>query len=265
MTTPQTPGDTPRQGTGAPAAAQYVYGVTRAGAALPAGLTGLDERPVALVTHERCAAVTSDLPSDRPLGARADLLAHQRVLEALLEAGTVILPFRFGAALAGPEAVEKELLAANADRLSQVVDELDGRVELRVKGTYVQDTVLREVIAADPQIAELSARLREVPEDAADAAYYERVRLGELIAQSLEARREHDGQTLLEALAPAAEALVRKPPAREEDVVDAAFLVERDRHADFERAVQELAQAHADRITVRLIGPLPPYDFVPEA
>ncbi|MEW2359491.1 GvpL/GvpF family gas vesicle protein [Spirillospora sp. NPDC029432] len=268
MTTPQTPEGAARdtQGAGGAAtAAQYVYGVTRASARLPAGLTGLDDRPVTLVAHERCAAVTSDLPADRPLGARADLLAHQRVLEALLETGTVVLPFRFGAALAAPEAVEKELLAANADRLSQVLDGLDGRVELRVKGTYVQDTVLREVVSDDPEIAELNQRLREVPEDAADAAYYERVRLGEMIAQSLERRREHDGQALLEALAPAAEALVRKPPSREEDVVDAAFLVERDRRGDFERAVQELADAHADRITVRLIGPLPPYDFVPEA
>ncbi|GAA2440164.1 GvpL/GvpF family gas vesicle protein [Actinomadura vinacea] len=246
-------------------AARYVYGVTRAAAALPDGLTGLDGRPVTLITHEGCAAVTSDLPVGRPLGERADLLAHEHVLEALLATGTVVVPFRFGAALAGPEAVEKELLAANAERLTQILDRLDGRLEVRVRGTYVQDALLREVMNDDPQIADLNDRLRRIPADAADAAYYDRVRLGEMIARSLEQRREADGQALLEALAPAAHDLVRKPPAREDDVMDAAFLVDADRREDFERAVRDTGAAHADRITLRLIGPLPPYDFVPES
>jgi len=244
---------------------QYVYGVTRPGTAVPGGLTGIEDQPVRLVEHDRCAAVTSDLTVQRALGERADLLAHQGVLEAFLEAGGVVLPFRFGAVLAGPAAVEKELLAANVDRLSGVLDELDGRVEMRVRGTYVQDAVLREVMSGDPEIAGLNERLRQVPEDAADAAYYDRVRLGEMVAQALERRREHDGQALLEALAPAAEALVRKPPARQEDVVDAAFLVARDAREGFEQTVREVGAQHADRITLRLVGPLPPYDFVPEA
>jgi len=252
----------PEQGEQVP---QYVYGVTRPGVAVPEALTGVEDQPVRLIEHERCAAVAGDLPVQRPLRERGDLVAHQRVLEAFLEAGGVVAPFRFGAVLAGPGAVREELLAANAERLAEVLDHLDGRVELRVRGTYVQDAVLREALAEEPEIADLNDRIRRVPDGAAEAAHYDRVRLGEMIAQSLERRRDRDGQALLEALAPAAEALVRKPPARQEDVVDAAFLVSRDRRDRFEEAVRDLGARHADRITLRLIGPLPPYDFVPEA
>ena len=242
-----------------------MYGVTRADAELPADVSGLDDRPVALVRDGGvCAAIVSDLPTGRALGERADLVAHQRVLNALVDAGTVVLPFRFGAALADRDAVEKELLAGNSDRLGQVLDQLEGRVELRLKATYVQDEVLGEIMAAEPEIAELSQRLREVPPDAADAVYYDRIRLGELIAQAMERRRERDGQVLLDGAAPAAEAFVRKTPAREEDVLDASFLVPADRRAQFEEAVEKLGETHADRIRVRLVGPLPPYDFVPE-
>ncbi|QXJ19742.1 GvpL/GvpF family gas vesicle protein [Actinomadura graeca] len=256
MTTPQPEGPAP----------QYVYGVIRAGVELPSGITGLDERPVTVVGNGgHCAAVISDLPAGRALGERADLVAHQRVLNALLDAGVTVVPFRFGAALSDREAVEKELLAGNTDRLGQVLDQLEGRVEMRVKATYVQDAVLAEILRAEPEIADLAARLREVPADAADAVYYDRVRLGELIAQAMERRREHDGQVLLEGAAPAAEAFVRKTPAREEDVLDASFLVAEGRRADFERAVDQLGEANSERVRVRLIGPLPPYDFVPEA
>ncbi|WP_131736823.1 GvpL/GvpF family gas vesicle protein [Actinomadura roseirufa] len=258
MTTPQTPETS--------AVPQYVYGVTRAGARLPEDVTGLDDQPVTLAGDGgRCAAVISDLPRERALGERADLVAHQRVLNTLLDAGLVVLPFRFGAALADRAAVEKELLADNAERLGQVLDQLEGRLEMRVKATYVQDAVLREIMTGEPEIAELGARLREVPADAADAVYYDRVRLGELIAQAMERLRERDGQGLLEAVAPSAEAFVRKTPAREEDVLDASFLVQADRRAEFEQAVDKLGETHGERIKVRLIGPLPPYDFVPEA
>ncbi|TDD62611.1 GvpL/GvpF family gas vesicle protein [Actinomadura darangshiensis] len=270
MTTPQPPGG-PGPGPGDPAAQggpvpQYVYGVTRKGTALPQDVGGLDDRPVSLVQDGGvCAAIVSDLPADRPLGDRADLVAHQRVLNALVDAGTVVLPFRFGAALADRAAVEKELLAGNSERLGQVLDQLEGRVELRLKATYVQETVLREIMDAEPEIAALSQRLREVPPDIADAVYYDRVRLGELIAQSLERLRESDGQVLLDGAAPLAEAFARKSPAREEDVLDVSFLVRADRRAEFEQTVDKLGQAHGDRIRLRLIGPLAPYDFVPEA
>ncbi|TDD21447.1 GvpL/GvpF family gas vesicle protein [Actinomadura sp. KC06] len=259
MSTPQPPGAP------APGEPQYVYGVTRSGAVLPPEVNGLDDRPVSLVEDGGvCAAVVSALPGGRALGERADLVAHQRVLNALVDAGTVVVPFRFGAAMADRAAVQKELLAANAERLGQVLDELDGKIELRLKATYVQETVLREIMAADPEIAELSRRLREVPPDIADAVYYDRVRLGELIAQAMQRRRDRDGQALLDGAAPAAEAFTSKPPVREEDVLDASFLVRADRRAEFERTVDDLGRAHADRVRVRLIGPLPPYDFVPE-
>ncbi|WP_242903574.1 GvpL/GvpF family gas vesicle protein [Actinomadura terrae] len=244
---------------------QYVYGVTRKGRALPDGVTGLDGKPVTLVADGECAALVSDLPAGRALGERADLEAHQRVLNALVEAGTVVVPLRFGAAMAGPEAVRDELLAANSDRFAPMLDRLEGRVELRLRGTYVQETVLREIMTADPEIAELSKRLREVPADAADAVYYDRIRLGELIAGAMERLRENDAQALLEGAAPLAEAVLPRPPAREEDVVDASFLVRTERRAEFDAAVEELGRAHADRVRLRLVGPLPPYDFVPEA
>ncbi|TDD96681.1 GvpL/GvpF family gas vesicle protein [Actinomadura rubrisoli] len=245
---------------------QYVYGVTRVDAKLPGDVTGLDDKPVTLVADGgRCAALISDLPHDRALGERADLVAHQRVLNALMDAGIVVVPFRFGAALANRAAVRKELLAGNSDRLGQVLDQLEGRLEMRLKATYVQDTVLREIMTDEPEIAQLAARLREVPADAADAVYYDRVRLGELIAQAMERRREHDGQILLESVVPAAEAFVRKTPAREEDVLDASFLIRSGSREELEQAVEKLGQAHSERIRIRLIGPLPPYDFVPEA
>lgn len=240
---------------------QYVYGVIRAGTRVPDGLNGLDDKSVSAVSHGRCAALVSELKREGPLGDRADLAAHHHVLDAFVSADIGILPFRFGAVLNSREAVERELLAENGERLAQTLDRLEGRREIRVKGVYVKDAVLREVMAEEPQVAKLNERLRGIP---AEAAHYDRIRLGELVAESVKHRRDHDAARLLEILTPAATAVAPHTPVREEDVLDASFLVEREKLPDFQQAVEKLGHAHQDRIQLRLIGPLPPYDFVPE-
>jgi hypothetical protein len=243
---------------------QYIYGIIRADSPTPDDLTGLEDQPVSVVKHGGCAALVSDLAQERPLGERADLIAHQRVLDAFVAANVVILPFRFGAALKSREAVEKELLAEHAESFAQVLDQLEGRHEVRVKATFVEEAVLREVLAEDPQVAELNERLRNVPADAADAYHYDRIQLGELLAQAVTRRRDQEGEKLVEVLASGAAKVALHVPVREEDVLDASFLVEHDRLAEFEQTVDKLSQQHQDRIRLRLIGPLAPYDFVAE-
>ena len=238
---------------------QYVYGVADAAVELPAPLKGIDGQEVSLVVHGRCAALVSDLAADRPLGTRDDLMGHQGVLEQVVDAGGTVLPFRFGGALTDREAVVQELLAPNEETFVQQLERLRGHVELRIKARYVEDAVLREMVQEEPEIAELNQRVRELPED---AAYYDRVRLGELIAQAFTRRREQDGQGLLDALAPRATAVAQRELSREDDVLDAGFLIDRKEREAFEKLVEEVGEGNSGRIRLRLAGPLPPYDFV---
>jgi len=102
--------------------------------------------------------------------------------------------------------------------------------------------------------------VRQLPED---AAYYERVRLGELIAHALEGKREKDNAAVAQALAPHAVAVAPRQPTGDDTAADAAFLVDAAQRRKFERAVDELGHHWAGRVRLRLLGPLAPYDFVP--
>ncbi|MFL6052175.1 MAG: GvpL/GvpF family gas vesicle protein [Actinoallomurus sp.] len=239
--------------------AQYVYGVTDADVELPGELKGIDGQEVSLVAQGRCAALVSDFTADRPLGTRDDLMSHQGVLEQVVNAGGTVLPFRFGGALADRDAVVQELLTPNEDTFVEQLERLRGHVEVRIKARYVEDAVLREMVQEEPEIAELNERIRQLPED---AAYYDRVRLGELIAQRFTRRREEDGQGLLDALAPRATAVAQHELSREDDILDAGFLVDRQEREAFEKLVEEVGEDNSGRIRLRLAGPLPPYDFV---
>ncbi|MBA9004020.1 GvpL/GvpF family gas vesicle protein [Thermomonospora cellulosilytica] len=241
---------------------RYIYGITGAGVELPADLRGLGDRPVEPVAHRDCAVLASELDADRPIGTREDLLAHERVLERLARDEVTVLPFRFGAVLPDRDSVLGELLEPNHDEFAAELAQLEGMVQLTLKGKYVEETVLGEVMRERPEIVERREALKTVPED---AAYYDRIQLGEMIAQSLEDKARGDAEYALDRLARHAERTIAHPPRRSEEILDAAFLVRRDRRAEFDRAVDELGQEWNGRVRLRLLGPLPPYDFTGHA
>jgi Gas vesicle synthesis protein GvpL/GvpF len=237
----------------------YVYGVIPADAELPGELSGITGSKVSLVRCGELAGVVSDISPEQVLGTRDDLLAHEAVVEAL--AGrTTTLPIRFGAVVTTVDALVEEMLSPYHDWFTDVLKDLSGAREFAVIGVYVEEAVLREVIEEDPEVARLREHVRGLPED---AAYYDRIRLGELIVKALEDKRRADTDELVHRLQPYAAAVAVRTPADEDTAADAAFLVADEEQPDFERAVDELGERWADRIRLRLVGPLAPYDFVP--
>lgn len=238
----------------------YVYGVVPAGTRLPDGLEGTGGGEVFLVEEGEVAAVVSEFLPGGPLGQRDDLLAHEAVVAALAEE-TTVLPLRFGAVVTTADAVAEEMLDPNHDWFVSVLEELEGRHEFVVSGAYVEETVLREVLEEQPEVRRLQQTTRDLPED---ASYYDRIRLGELIVQTLEEKRREDTDLMMEALSPLALAMSPREPKDENAAADVAFLVDDERRPDFEREVDELGADWDGRIRLRLIGPLAPYDFVPQ-
>jgi gas vesicle protein GvpL/GvpF len=239
----------------------YVYAIVPAEAALPEGLSGTDGSELSLLRHGDLAAVVSEVSGDRPLGTREDLLAHEVVVESLATE-TTVLPMRFGAVVRTADAVVDELMAPYHDWFSGALAELTGRAEFVVVGTYVRDAVLREVLEEEPEAGRLRERVRELPDD---AGYYDRIRLGELIVQALDGKREKDNAALAQAIAPHAAAVAPRQAVGDDTAADVAFLVSTADLPQFEDAVEDLGRHWAGRIRLRMLGPLAPYDFVPPA
>src|SRR4051794_10760225 len=118
-----------------PETAKYVYGVVRARGASPPKGTGIDDGPVGVVAHGSVAALTSDVPLDFTQAGRQELLAHTRVLEEAMET-SVVLPMRFGVVLPDEETVHERLLGPFAEALEAQLREMDGKVEVTIKGIH---------------------------------------------------------------------------------------------------------------------------------
>jgi gas vesicle protein GvpL/GvpF len=236
----------------------YVYGILPGDVEVSPDAQGLRDGDVDLVRHGRIAALVSEIRVGTPIGRPEDLTAHQRLLdEAAVE--VPVLPLRFGAVLTSREAVEEELLAANHDQFLAALNEMEGRVEYVLKGRYEERAVLREIMAEIPEAARLREEIRDRPEELTRDA---RIRLGEIINQAISAKREADTQRAVQVLSAHAAANVLREPTHHEDAVQAAFLVETAQRQEFEKAVEELAHEWRVRVSLRLLGPMAPYDFV---
>lgn len=236
----------------------YVYGILPGDVEMTEEVYGVGDGEVTLVRSGELAALVSEVDLSRPLGSPDDLEAHQEILDSVVT-GSPVLPLRFGAVLTSADAVAEELLEANHDEFAAALEELEGRVEYRVRGRYVERAVLAEILSQDPEAAQLKEQIRGKD---ADATREERIRLGEVINKAIEAKREEDTRVLLSRMNDHSEASVLREPTHELDAVHVAFLVEADTADGLDQAAEDLAADWEGRVELRVLGPMAPYDFV---
>jgi hypothetical protein len=233
----------------------YVYGFVPTDELPELHEQGIGDGPVGTVERGGITALVSPVEGADIRLRRKDLHAHLRVLETAFQA-TTILPCPFGTVVESAAELEERVLAGARDGLLAGLDALQGTVQMNVKATYDEEALLREIVAADPDVAALRQRTRA----AGDAAYGERLRLGEIVAARIAERAEADGERLLAALAAKAiDVAVDRPGA--EGALRASFLVARKSLGQFDQALEALAGSEQPLLRFEAIGPLPPTAF----
>ncbi len=238
-------------------ATKYIYGVVPAAAKLPSR-PGIDAKTLELISADGVAALASDAPAEDSVMGREAMTTHARVLEATYALGTV-LPMRFGVVMDDEAQVVARLLGAHHDSLLAQLDEFDGKAELKLRVTYEEEPLLREVVREDQDVARLRDSLRGAPQD---ATYYGQIQLGELVARAIERKRERDASWIAQALSPLALAVELIPPPHERIVLNASFLIDLAVLDEFDAAVESVGESEAGRMRFKYTGPLPPHSFV---
>jgi hypothetical protein len=237
---------------------RYVYGIVRSEAARDLTVAGVEGRPVERVEHGPVAALVSEAPDGPVKASRRNLLAHTEVLQRVA-ADRCVLPMQFGMVMPSESAVADELLGAREDALLEQLTAFDHAVEVDLKVVCPEEKLLRAVVAERPELAELRESLRGRPPD---ATYFDRIRLGELIAGAVEEKRAALLEGVVARLEPHALSTAVSEPAHEQMLVNVAFLVERKRLGEFDRQVDALARDLGPDLISKYVGPLPPFHFV---
>ncbi len=256
--------------------ATYLYCLVRAPekpslAGAPAGLPGLSP-PRALDAGDGLWLISAGAPLSQYGGEEiqrrlSDLswvsdraLAHEAVIEHFAAAGAAVPMKLFTLFSSDERAVD--FIQADRERLGRVLDRVDGQVELGVR-VRLDDARARDVLAAEAQAG--------AGGKSAGTAFLLRKKLEQDASRELAGRLREEMDTVFAELAAGASEAVRREPAASPEsggrlLLDAAFLVPRERGADFEAIVERCARRLAPRACdVTLTGPWPPYNFLAEA
>jgi hypothetical protein len=216
---------------------------------------------VQTVAHEGLVALVGVVEGDPVRLRREALVAHNDVLQRALEYGAV-LPLRFGTVITDSDVLKRDFLAARHGELRARLEGLAGKAEFRLKVSYREEPVLRELIAGDPELRRSAELVRGIP---AEASHFQRVGLGERISAAVQARRERDAQELMAQLGTLAEGVEVDALHHPAMVLNASFLVAEEMRERFDATVERLAADRAQRMEFKLIGPLPAHSFADRA
>jgi hypothetical protein len=241
----------------APNRGKYVYCVVRTGQPLKFGPIGIGAEPadVHTVNFKEIAAVVSDTPIEVFDATRENVLAHERVNETVMRGHTVI-PMSFGTVFKTHDDIV-ELLKAAYDAFLDVLNKMEGKLEFGLKVLWDRDAVVREIESEDEDVA----RLKDEISSQKGSTYFARMQYGRLVDGSLEQRTERYVSEIFEKLRAVSVASRANKPIGDKMIMNAAFLVGREKEQEFDAKVKEIG-ARYENLTFKYTGPWPPYNFV---
>ena len=236
---------------------KYVYCIIEATDPWKFGTIGIGTDPsdVYTVHFKNLAAVVSDAPLEVLDSTRENVLAHERVNETVMREHTVI-PMSFGTIFKTREDIV-ELLRSAAEAFGDVLNKMQNKLEFGLKVLWDRDQAIREVEADDDDIG----RLKKEISGQKGPTYFARMQYGRLVDAALQARSERYVAEILDELRDVSVASRINKPIGDKMIMNAAFLISRDRESAFDSKVKSIA-SRFDKLTFKYTGPWPPYNFV---
>lgn len=239
---------------------KYMYCIIRCREHRQFSTLGIGERGdiVYTVSHGDLAAVVSDSPIIEYESSRRNMMAHTLVLEEVMRS-FAILPIKFGTVAPDSEVIQEQMLNRRAEEINSLLDEMEGRKELGLKAFWYEEAVFKEIVEENPSIRQLRDKLAGLP---ANQAYDDRIRLGEMVQIALKRKRAADAETIMARLRPLSHNYKTSQVITDRMILNAAFLVDVSREAEFDQAVQQLDAEMDSRLMFKYVDRVPPYNFV---
>ncbi|MEI8186634.1 MAG: GvpL/GvpF family gas vesicle protein [Chlorobiaceae bacterium] len=240
---------------------KYIYGIIRNSDQVDFGQIGIGGRHdnVYGVIYRDICAIVSSSPIVQYEARRINMIAHQKVLEEVMKRFNV-LPVRFSTISPhdNNDAIV-EILTEDYKRLNDLLDKMKGKKELGLKVVAEESKIYENIIQKYDNIRSLRDKLINQP---SDKIHYQRVKIGEMVAEALKNEIETYKKLILDSLNPIADDVKITENYGNLMILNAAFLIKETNEPLFDAAVNELDRKYGDIMTFKYVGTLPPYNFV---
>jgi hypothetical protein len=246
-------------GTGTGESGRYVYGIVQSRDRIDFGKVGIGGAGamVYTVNYLDIAAVVSNTSVYIFDPTRENALAHEHVIETVMKTYTII-PMSFGTVFRTDNDI-REVLKSIYSSLKDVLHQMSGKLEFGLKVNWDRDRIIEDIQQDDEEIRKFH---QEIVRKHLQSTYLARMQLGRMIDKALAERSIGYVREIYEALRGVCVASRDNQPIGDKMIMNAAFLVERDREPEFDEAVNTIAKKYGQRLKFKYTGPWPPYNFV---
>jgi hypothetical protein len=203
------------------------------------------------------AAVVSNSPIIKYSVSRENLIPHERAIEEVMKTYTV-LPVRF-CTIAEDEEKVKKILEKEYNRFLDLLKDIEDKKELGLKAIFKEDVIYKDILEKYKDIMVLKEKIATLP---SEKTYFQRAEIGEMVEAALQKEKEIYREEILNTLSPLAVEVKTNNTYGERMIINAAFLVEKRKEAEFDQKVNELLDRYGDKMKFKYVGTLPPFNFI---
>lgn len=240
---------------------KYIYGIVRHSGPLNYGPIGMGKRAdmVYGICYNDISAIVSNSPVIKYEARRVNMTTHENVLEEVMKQFTV-LPVRFSIISEhDDDAGILRILEKDYKKFDDLLTKMEGKKELGLKVLANEAAIYESIVEKYDDIRSLRNKLLHLP---ADKTHYQRMKIGEMVAEALKKETENYKNIILDALNPLSDDLKLNDNYGEMMILNAAFLIKSFTEPEFDKVVNDLDEKYGSYMTFKYVGTLPPYNFV---
>ncbi len=242
--------------------AKYIYGIIEVSEEKVFNSYGFATyEEVYVISYQDISAVVSDselvdyttLPKNQ---VARYLLRHQQVIEKIMDLHTII-PMRLGTYAFSIREVE-EILSKGYKTFKDILVKINNKIEMDVAAIWSDLNSIIKEIGEGEEIKQLKEKLMSKPEG---ISMEDQIKIGRLIKNILDKEREKLTSEIWDVLRRLSIDSRAHGLMDDRMILNTAFLIDKEKRAEFERRLSELNELFNERINFRCVGPLPPYSF----
>jgi len=163
------------------------------------------------------------------------------------------------ATVAEDEKKVKKILEKEHDRFKNLLSKMKAKKELNLKAIFKEDVVYKDILEKYEDIRLLKEKVAAIP---SEKTHFQLMQIGEMVEEALEREKGKYKDEMLGILQPLAEEVKTNDTYGELMIINAAFLVEKEKEPEFDWEIEGLVDKYGEKVKFKYVGTLPPFNFV---
>ena len=241
---------------------KYIYCIIASNYDINLGHIGVGGRGdlVSTIGFDGLCMVVSDHPLSRFVVNPENMLAHQKVIEAVMKEFRSVLPIRFGTIAATPDEI-RNLLNRRYSEFMELLKQFENKVELNVRGTWKNmGMIYKEIDKEHAELQKIRAEIEKL--DDKEKRNLKITEAANLVEQALIKKKEEEAEKIIDAFRKSVFDFKHNKTSNDTIFMNTAFLINSGREIEFDNIMTDLGVKYQYRSDFVYTSPLPIFNFI---